>query len=98
DEQTAAAAEKTETERGREQTHATLYRVQGSGFGVRGSRSARDIAASRADAVVVVFDLDADRMPAPVFRAGGLIAQIVLLAQLVGTPGGGGSGGGSRRG
>src|SRR5216684_3614355 len=45
---------------------------------------ARDVPAARADAVIAVPHFDADGVPAAVFLAAGWIAQIVLLAQLVG--------------
>src|SRR5205823_3788878 len=115
DEETAAAAEKTETERRREQTHATFYcglriadcggriagdelRMADCGLAIRNQSATRNprsamsacyIPSACANAVVVVSDLDADRMPAAVLRAGGLVAEVILLAQLVGDARGG---------
>src|SRR5262245_26474747 len=50
----------------------------------QGACSARCVAATGADAIAVAADFDTDGMPPAVFLPTGWVAQIVLLAQLVG--------------
>src|SRR5204863_3962293 len=70
-EQAAAAAQEAQAEDGREQWHATFYLTC-------------EIAPSRADAIAASLHFDTNRVPPSVSPSGRLIAEIVLLAQLVG--------------
>ena len=65
-------------------------RLRPSAVASTGTRhsSFADISPSRADAVGAIAELDADRVPAAVFLSARRIAEVVLLAQLVGDAGG----------